>query len=385
MPPDPPVDGGGDIDLNAWDNQSFLHSPSHEHWFPTSSTSSSNVIYYTSNFENHHQFTDTSVGNPDCLPAALPRDAFFNNPGHPPFEYDIPQDQHWADLPPQDNATATAATVPLTTGGEWTTPLPLVESPRESVGLVAERLGKPDNDRGPRPDLNISRSLLSPSRSVVPASKALAAEPKKPRRATKPPREEPRTQKSSPNLPMSTGSGYSSPNAGQGSFDRRKNPTGPKGTPLSRMHSRNAPEIQNEEEQRRKPPGLNSRGPSRVSSVSGHSQNETFNPDMLEDEFASNTSHISENRGAGRTPGVLRTRQGEEDKNEQQALPHAKGFPIQIGSENFKLSGASIMSDGQSSFAICPCSWSLLRILEHPHTSQGSLRNSFDRAKGLGG
>lgn len=84
-----------------------------------------------------------------------------------------------------------------------------------------------------------------------------------------------------------------------------------------------------------------------MSSVSGHSQNETVNSDVLEDEFSSNTSRISENRGAGRTPGVLRTRQGEEMNNGQHTLPHAKGFSIQIGSENFKLSGASIMSDGQ--------------------------------------
>ena len=28
-------------------------------------------------------------------------------------------------------------------------------------------------------------------------------------------------------------------------------------------------------------------------------------------------------------------------------LPHEKGFPIQVGSELFRLSGASIMSDGQ--------------------------------------
>lgn len=347
MPPDPPADGGGE--LSPWDDQNFLQSSSHEQWFPTSSASTSNVIFYTSNFENHPQFTDTSVGNPAGIPAANPRDAFFNGSGHPSFDYDIHQDHHWADLPSQDNATAkaTAATVSLTTGAEWTTPLAVVESPRESIGSVGEVLGKADSDKGPRQDLTISRSLLSPSRSVVPASKALAAEPTKPRRATKPPREEPRAHNPPPNVPMSTGSGYSSPTARQGSFDRKKNSTGPRGTPLNRMYSRNAPDTQNEEEQRRKQSGLSSRGPSRVSSVSGHSQNETFNPDVLEDEFASNTSRISENRGAGRTPGVLRTRQGEEVTNGQHELPHAKGFSIQIGSENFKLSGASIMSDGQ--------------------------------------
>ena len=383
MPPDQ-ADGHGGGELNAWDNHTFLRSPIHEQWFPTSSASASNLIYYTSHFETHPQFTDTSVGNPAGLPAANPGDAFFNNQNHPPFEYDHHQGQPWTDLSIQDNATAIAATVPSTSGQEWTPPLALVESPRESIGSVGEVLGKADTDKGPRQDLTISRSLLSPSRSVVPASKALAAEPNKPRRATKPPREEPRPQKPAPTIPMSTGSGYNSPNAGQGSFDRRKNPAGPKGTPLNRMHPRNPSETQNEEERRRKQPDLNSRGLSRVSSVSGHSQNEMFNSDTLEDEFASNTSRISENRGAGRTPGVLRTRQGEEVTNGQHTLPHTKGFSIQIGSENFKLSGASIMSDGQSRFAVSSFSWSLLRILEHPHTSQSSSRNSFDRAKGPG-
>ena len=40
-------------------------------------------------------------------------------------------------------------------------------------------------------------------------------------------------------------------------------------------------------------------------------------------------------------PGIMR------DVNQDHgALPNEKGFPIQIGSELFRLSGASIMSDG---------------------------------------
>ncbi|KAL9042757.1 MAG: hypothetical protein Q9214_003690 [Letrouitia sp. 1 TL-2023] len=48
-----------------------------------------------------------------------------------------------------------------------------------------------------------------------------------------------------------------------------------------------------------------------------------------------------------RTPGVLRAGQSQKDV---QSLPDEKAFSIQIGSELFKLSGASIMSDGLS----CP-------------------------------
>ena len=40
----------------------------------------------------------------------------------------------------------------------------------------------------------------------------------------------------------------------------------------------------------------------------------------------------------------LRTTGTSQDQN---VLPNEKGFPIQIGSELFRLSGASIMSDGQ--------------------------------------
>lgn len=379
MPSDRLDDGGGDFapELLAWHDEnehnnqipnqtqnqnpdqsqnetelgSLLLTPQHEHWFPPTSASADNrLIYYASNSYGHQpqiqpqtQFTHSSAHAPSAIvPAAISSsNAFFNN-ANQTFEYDIHQGQHWSDLPTHENATASAAVVPLNSGGDWTNPLAVVETPRDTIGSVAEVLSKVDNDKGQRQDLTISRSLLSPARSVTSASKSLA-EPNKSRHVTK--RDEARVNKSSQNLSMSAGSGFSSPNAGQGSFDRRKSNTGQKTTPLNRMLTKNPTEVQVDEEQRRGQFSLNSRGPSRVSSISGHSrgENETFSSDILDDELASSASRRFENRGTGKTPGVLRTRQAD-DAN---TLPHAKGFSIQIGSENFKLSGASIMSDGQ--------------------------------------
>ena len=123
-----------------------------------------------------------------------------------------------------------------------------------------------------------------------------------------------------------------------------------------------------------------------MSSISGHSrgsrgENEIFSSDVPDDELTSSASRRSENQGAGRTPGVLRTRQGDDLYNGQNTLPHTKGFSIQIGSETFKLSGASIMSDGQ--YSLNHSFRSLLRILEHPHISQSFLRNNFNRGMAL--
>ena len=50
-----------------------------------------------------------------------------------------------------------------------------------------------------------------------------------------------------------------------------------------------------------------------------------------------------------RTPGVIRAGQQIPVQHGQPSLPNEKGFSIQIGSALFKLSGASIMSDGRFS------------------------------------
>ena len=50
--------------------------------------------------------------------------------------------------------------------------------------------------------------------------------------------------------------------------------------------------------------------------------------------------------GRGRTRNFYENRM-DEAQDGRAGLPHEKGFPIQVGSELFRLSGASIMSDGQ--------------------------------------
>lgn len=59
-------------------------------------------------------------------------------------------------------------------------------------------------------------------------------------------------------------------------------------------------------------------------------------------------------------------------------LPAEKVFPIQIGSELFRLSGASIASDGLSNCSVHRIS---LRILEHPPTSRNFSKNRSGRTK----
>lgn len=59
-------------------------------------------------------------------------------------------------------------------------------------------------------------------------------------------------------------------------------------------------------------------------------------------------SHIGNNGGIKRS--ILRQSQVDAWQDMSAGLPAEKGFPIQIGSELFRLSGASIMSDGQSFF-----------------------------------
>jgi hypothetical protein len=61
------------------------------------------------------------------------------------------------------------------------------------------------------------------------------------------------------------------------------------------------------------------------------------------------TSQASGNQGAGRPPGIVR---GKSQASTPSILPAEKVFPIQIGSELFRLSGASIASDGLYSLLI---------------------------------
>ena len=91
-------------------------------------------------------------------------------------------------------------------------------------------------------------------------------------------------------------------------------------------------------------------GESMVSSVSGQSRSDldTFTSKLGKGKEPSVPSSIA-NGGKGpiKTPGVLRTGDAALLRNGQPTLPAEKAFSIQIGWRLFRLSGASIMSDGK--------------------------------------
>ena len=136
-----------------------------------------------------------------------------------------------------------------------------------------------------------------------------------------------------------------SPGSAQASPTRKRR-AGPR-SPLTRQPLPKAPFHPNEEEEARRIHMASiSHGGSLMSNASSRSRgaNEQENAGT-EANLRIAESKTRENLGAGRTPGVLRTPLSGDDSSEQFSLPPGKGFPIQIGSELFRLSGASIMSD----------------------------------------
>ena len=347
MPPDVFEDNPGGI-LN-WDSNTLLPNPSHEHWYPTPSAAGGNLIIHNANYDLQPQYISASPVNPhlDTAPSRGD-DAFTNGQAHK-YEFDVHQGQHWSDLPSQQHALPAPATAILSGAAIGTTQFPQDESPHASVGSVAKVQSQPILRKGPvRESTKKSTSAAtSPSKSVTSAPKPHGLESTKPQRVSRQPREVP-PSKSLPN----NGSGYRSPNRAQAGFDRKKNPQLPKSTALNRVFSVDVAEAREEDDLRSNQFGSSIGGGSTVSSVSGQSRgdNHLSRPDGQDDELTSTLSR-SERKGTGTTPGVLRARSGYELEDGQRALPHAKGFSIQIGSEVFKLSGASIMSDGQSN----PC------------------------------
>ncbi|KAI9863301.1 MAG: hypothetical protein M1813_003743 [Trichoglossum hirsutum] len=85
------------------------------------------------------------------------------------------------------------------------------------------------------------------------------------------------------------------------------------------------------------------------------------------------TASEGDEANSGRTPSIMRTTRAQSFPEIPKILPHEKVFPVQIGSELFRLSGASISSDGQSfsCFSFRLLRWlhwdRELRMLEHPH------------------
>ncbi len=90
-------------------------------------------------------------------------------------------------------------------------------------------------------------------------------------------------------------------------------------------------------------------GESIVSSVSGQSRSDldNFTSEIIKGKQPSGTSSVANGKGPIKIPGVLRTGDAALLRNGQPTLPAEKAFAIQIGWRLFRLSGASIMSDGK--------------------------------------
>lgn len=326
----------------SWDN------PNQEHWYPAPSAVDGNLAIPNTNYDFQHQFISANSIDSHLNTTANRADDVFANDQPQKFELDVHQGQHWSDLSSQHHAIPPPHVALLgNTTGVGTAQFSADESPHNSVGSVAKipPSQAPLRKGSTRDSTIVSNSAAtSPSRSITSAPKPHGSEPKKPQRVNRPQREAPPSKP-----PSQNGSEYRSPNAAPGSFDRKKHPL-PKGKALNRMLSMDVAEGRDEDESRNNQLGGSARGGSTVSSASGQSrgENHASRSDGQDDEYASTLSR-TEKKGIVNTPGVLRTRPGFEVDDGQHSLPHAKGFSIQIGSELFKLSGASIMSDGQYS------------------------------------
>ncbi|KAL8782892.1 MAG: hypothetical protein Q9195_009540 [Heterodermia aff. obscurata] len=117
-------------------------------------------------------------------------------------------------------------------------------------------------------------------------------------------------------------------------------------SPAAKQSTPRAPIQPNEEEQaRRIHMAAYTRGTSLVSETSSQSRGPAEASSAKRDnDLRAAESSLLESIGAGRVPGVLRTPNVTEGASEEFPLPLGKGFPIQIGSELFRLSGASILA-----------------------------------------
>lgn len=128
--------------------------------------------------------------------------------------------------------------------------------------------------------------------------------------------------------------------------------------------------------------GDDTQGDSIASSVSGPSRSdfENFTSEHVgrRKVTPSGASSTSNGKPSSKTLGVIRT--GDiMMRHRRSILPHEKAFSIQIGCKLFKLSGASINSDGKLVFS--DIGWPSLKSLEYPRISQDTSKSSCDYMK----
>ena len=111
----------------------------------------------------------------------------------------------------------------------------------------------------------------------------------------------------------------------------------------------NAPQIGNSSNEKRPRISRHTSGTSLSSAKSQPTNTDEAVSQNVRNGEIQQTSTWQGNGGNSRPPSNLYSRPAEPPQEDRRSgLPAEKGFPIQIGSELFRLSGSSIMSDCQS-------------------------------------
>lgn len=333
-------DGGGQI----WNPDAVAEENSD--WVPTTTASLFSSPFYLTNQQGdllgNQPHVDSSVAGAPLRPANSAADNsswLFGN-----FNNDIDASQ-WqlpqASAPTAHHALASpSSTVPT---ANWSGPSDTGELLGSSSHLPGGGLGDTQENKVDRRDfapehIALSRPVSSGTRN--PSSDASSA---------------PRARLTASVTPVQAAStahkSQSKPNEGKANSPTRKRvrESVSKSPATKKKITRTSIQPNEEEQARRIHMAAYTRGSSLVSSPSSQSRGA---PEVLparrEDDLRVAESSLLENMGAGKAPGVLRTPNQAESVNQEFSLPLGKGFPIQIGSELFRLSGASIMSDCQS-------------------------------------
>ena len=336
MPPTGPNGGGG----NLWNNENNLFNADQD-WLRPSSTSDSSFTF-DSNVEAQKQNTGVSVG--DHSGAA--RNASLDASHH--FNFDFHQVQPRPAVPVSEQARASTGALSVNTGDDWRSFFDSTSSALRTTKTGEETFKRPDGGQTSRRRQKTSSFQSSPTDSEPSTPSLISTNAAAPRST---PSEH--TKKPVPKLSKVTSinsTPLQTPKTSQIISKSKILPGTSKSSTMKRTYTASRA-LDVDDDARRGPAGQYTRGGSLVSSTSGFSRGQVEAPKSeIADDENSRQYLIQENRGAGKTPGVLRSSPGNDGQNSQFTLPPGKGFPIQIGSELFRLSGASIMSDGQYHF-----------------------------------
>ena len=331
MPPSGTTAGEG----NPWDNESNLLTAG-QIWLTPATTSDSSFLF--------HSTSQAPTQNISVIEhSGATRNASLD--ASEQFNFDFHQVQPWPAVPVSEQPRASAGALPVNIGGDWRSSVTSTDSALGNTNTGEDSLGWLAGRQTARRKQPTSSSQTSPTDSGTSRSSLLSTNAAAPRSAPS----EHTANHSAHNPSKATSMDSKSlqtPKSAQVISNSKKIPGVSKPNAMTKMYA-GIRTLEVDEDGRRGQAGQYTRGASLVSSTSGFSRGEI---ELSKSEVAGGESprqsRTRENRGAGKTPGVLRTGQGNDVQNGEFTLPPGKGFTIQIGSELFRLSGVSIMSDG---------------------------------------